>query len=133
MRKFIIITAMLFISIAVFAQQTTITGKVISKTTGAPLQGVTVQAKSRSAVTDSSGQFSILVTIPDVLHFSYVGMDPISMTVNGSTTQNLSVEMSETKSDLEQVVVTGYKSERKVDLTGAVSVVNLSNVKNVPT
>src|SRR4051794_38471201 len=115
MRKFIMIALMLFISIAVFAQQRTITGKVINKNTRAPLQGVAVKAKNTSALTDSSGQFSILVSIPDVLNFSYVGLDPVSLTVNGET-QNLDVQMSEGTSELTQVVVTGYKSERKVDL-----------------
>src|SRR5205085_12225421 len=118
MRKFIIIALMLFISIGVFAQQRTITGKVINKNTRQPLSGVTVQAKNRNTLTDSSGQFSILVTVPEVLHFSYVGLDPASLTITGET-QNLSVELSEGASELTQVVVTGYKSERKVDLTGA--------------
>src|SRR3954462_9364415 len=132
MRKFIIITVMLFLSIAVFAQQKTVTGKVISKSTKEPLQGVTVQGKNKSVVTDTSGRFTIQVAPGDVLNLSYVGMNAITVPITNSS-QDLNIEMIEGTGDLNQVIVTGYKSERKVDLTGAVSVVNLSNVKNVPT
>ncbi|HEY6977959.1 MAG TPA: SusC/RagA family TonB-linked outer membrane protein [Chitinophagaceae bacterium] len=131
MRKFLtfIITFLVTVS---FAQQKKVTGTVTSKTTNSPLAGVAVQSKSGHAITDSSGKFSINVNEGDELTFSFVGMKPVSVKISASS-DNLSVQLEDLGGDLNVVVVTGYKSERKVDLTGAVSVVNLSTVKNSTT
>src|SRR6266540_4349869 len=131
MRKFLTIIAA-FLFTASFAQQKKVTGTVTSKTTNAPLAGVAVQSKTGHAITDSSGKFSINVSEGDALTFSFVGMKPLSMKISASS-DNLTVQLEDMGGDLNVVVVTGYKSERKVDLTGAVSVVNLSTVKNATT
>src|SRR6476661_1069940 len=128
MRKFLTFI-MAFVVTASVAQQKKVTGTVTSKTTNAPLAGVAVQSKTGHAITDSSGKFSISVNEGDALAFSFVGMKPLSIKISASS-DNLIVQLEELGGDLNVVVVTGYKSERKVDLTGAVSVVNLSTVKN---
>lgn len=129
MRKFLMLSALFLISIAVHAQQKTITGTVVSKSTKTPLQGVSVQVKSKTVVTDVNGKFSIQALEGDNLIFSYVGMKPVTIQiVNG--TQNLSVVLEEGVNEGEQVIVTGYTSQRKRDLTGAVAVVDLAPVKN---
>lgn len=120
-----------FLVAAGFAQQRKVTGVVTSKTTSTPLSGVAIQSKVAHAFTDSSGRFSILANEGDELTFTYVGMKVQSVNVSGSSP--LSVQLEDINADLVQVVVTGYKAERKVDLTGAVSVVNLNTVKNSPT
>ena len=132
MRKFLITAAIFFISTAVFSQEKRVTGTVSRKSNNEPLQGVTVQTKNRTVTTDSSGKFSITVSVGETVNLSFVEMKPLSFKVTSST-QNLNLIMEEAASDLNAIVVTGYKSERKVDLTGAVSVVNVSNIKNVPT
>lgn len=132
MRKLQILLPMLLLAVFSFAQQKIITGTVTNKTTGEPLQNVTVQAKTKSAITDVNGKFSIEAGVGDVITISFVGMNTLKIKVTSST-QNLNAAMEQGTSDLNQVVVTGYKSEKKVDLTGAVSVVNLSTIKNVPT
>src|SRR5882757_2941438 len=131
MRKLQILLPMLLLALFSFAQQKIITGRVISKTTGEPLQGVSVQAKNKTVTTDAEGKFSIPVTTGETISLSFVGMNLLKVKI-ANVMSSLSLTMEEGNNDLNLVVVTGYKSEKKVDLTGAVSIVNLSNIKNNP-
>jgi TonB-dependent starch-binding outer membrane protein SusC len=131
MRKLQLLLSLLLLALFSFAQQKIITGRVVSKTTNEPLQGVSVQGKNKTVLTDSSGLFSIPVSVGETVKLSFVGMNAVNLRVTAAT-EHLSLAMEEGNNDLNQVVVTGYKSEKKVDLTGAVSVVNLNNIKNVP-
>ncbi|HEY4206907.1 MAG TPA: SusC/RagA family TonB-linked outer membrane protein, partial [Puia sp.] len=65
------------------------------------------------------------------LVLSFVGMNNLTVKV-GASIRELNLEMLDGINDLNQIVVTGYKSEKKIDLTGAVSVVNLAAIKDVP-
>jgi len=131
MRKLQILLPMLLLALFSFAQQKIITGRVIGKTTGEPLQGVSVQAKNKTVITDADGKFSLPVTAGETISLSFVGMNLLKVKITNATS-SLSLTMEEGNNDLNLVVVTGYKTEKKVDLTGAVSIVNLSNVKNNP-
>lgn len=111
------------------AQQKIFTGTVVSKTTQKPLSGVTVQTKNKTVVTNESGKYSIETAPNETLTFSYIGMKSFS----AKAAQSASIQLEEGINELEQVFVTGYKSEKKVDLTGAVSIVNLSTIKNAAT
>jgi len=119
-----------FIAAVSFAQQKIITGTVSSKTKE-PLQGVSVQGGNKTVTTDANGKFSIEASVGETIQLSFVGMNPLNFAVTNST-QDVNLIMEEGASTLEQIVVTGYKSERKKDLTGAVSVVNMNDVKNIP-
>ena len=129
MRKMLMITAAVFLSLAVFAQQKKVTGTVIDKSTRIPLAGVTVQSKKDITTTDSTGRFSVNADIGEMLQFSFIGMKPASVQITAAL-DNLSVELESGGGDLNQVVVVGYTTQRKQDLTGAVAVVDLSPVKN---
>ena len=129
MRKLQILLPMLLLTLFSLAQQKIITGRVTSKATNEPLQGVSVQAKNKTVTTDTSGKFSIPASIGETIKLSFVGMNALNVKVT-SATQDLSLAMEEGNNDLNQVVVTGYKTEKKVDLTGSVSVVNLNTIKN---
>src|ERR1700676_2744902 len=131
MKKLQILLPMVLLAMFGFAQQKIITGKVVSKTTNEPLQGVSVQTKNKSVITDSGGNFSIPASVGETIRLSFVGMNAVNVKVTDATT-NLNLTMEEGINDLEQIVVTGYKTEKKVDLTGAVSVVNLNTIKNIP-
>jgi TonB-linked SusC/RagA family outer membrane protein len=131
MRKLLIAILILFTATC-FAQQKRIAGRVVSQSTKEPLQGVTVTSRAQTVLTDSAGKFSITASPGETITLSYVGMNTLTARAPGNGAE-LNLVMTEAASDLNQIVVTGYKSERKVDLTGAVSVVNLSNVKNIPT
>ncbi|MGN6532629.1 MAG: SusC/RagA family TonB-linked outer membrane protein [Ginsengibacter sp.] len=131
MKRLQILLPMLFMTLFTFGQQKNITGKVSNKDTKEPLVGVTVASKGKTTVTNAEGIFNIEVSVGEKLTFSFVGMNPVEITVN-KTSQNLNVVMQPAYNDLNTVVVTGYKTERKVDLTGAVSVVNMKDIKNIP-
>ncbi|MBC7508579.1 MAG: SusC/RagA family TonB-linked outer membrane protein, partial [Ferruginibacter sp.] len=129
MKKCIFLIPLLMLVLFSHAQQKIFTGTVVSKTTQKPLSGVTVQAKNKSVVTDESGKYSLETTPGETLTFSYTGMKSFS----AKAAQSASIQLEEGINELEQVFVTGYKSEKKVDLTGAVSIVNLSTIKNAAT
>ncbi|WP_370479185.1 SusC/RagA family TonB-linked outer membrane protein [Tamlana flava] len=106
-----------------FAQQT-ISGTVTSEIDGIPLPGVNVLllGTSQGVVTDFNGQYSISASPNDVLEFSYLGYMTKDVTVGNSTTIN--VALSEDLTSLDEVVVVGYGTQKKSDLTGAVSLVD---------
>jgi TonB-linked SusC/RagA family outer membrane protein len=129
MRLFLTVLAFMLLSV-VHGQQQPVTGKVTDKATQLPLAGVTVQARNQSTQTDSAGVFSILATPGEMIRFSFVGMAVINMPApsNGQ----LNIAMGALEQDLSTVVVTGYSTQKKADLTGAVSVVDVNAIKDIP-
>jgi iron complex outermembrane receptor protein len=111
----------LFISLTIFAQNKTVTGKVVDKD-GAAVAGASVVVKGSNlgTNTDVNGGFSINVpSSAKTLVISYVGLAPQDVTIGSAP---LSVTMEEaTSNDLNEVVVVGYGSVRKRDLTGSVA------------
>jgi TonB-linked SusC/RagA family outer membrane protein len=115
------------------AQPITVTGTVTDAATGEPLPGVNIIIEGTTAgvITNVSGKFSI--EVPDrnaVLVISYVGFVNQSIPVNGMTVIDVALEQELTA--LEEVVVTGYGSVRKSDLTGSVSTVKSSELVALP-
>lgn len=103
-------------------------GKVVDAK-GEPLIGVNVRVKGTSlgTVTDVNGNFKIRV--PDgeaILTVSYVGFTPQQVAVNGRA--DLTITMAVSASNLNEVVVVGYGTQRKADLTGAVATVSGSDL-----
>ncbi|MGN6436755.1 MAG: SusC/RagA family TonB-linked outer membrane protein, partial [Agriterribacter sp.] len=126
--KKIMTVAFLFITTFCFAQQKEVKGTVTSKADGAPLPGVTVAAEKSATSTDVSGRFSIKAAVGETLTFSFVGMNTVSVKVTDAS--ELSVQMEASVKEGEQIVVVGYSTQRKQDLTGSVAVVDLNPVKN---
>ncbi len=123
--RFIITILTLLLVTSVFAQQKKITGTVTSKTTGQPLVGVSVKNNTLTVITDANGKFSIAAAVGETLTLSYVGMNDLNIKITDAS-QDLNVTMEEGNASLTQVVVVGYTSQRKQDLTGAVAVVELT-------
>jgi TonB-linked SusC/RagA family outer membrane protein len=118
--KGILLAFMWIISLAMFAQQITVKGTV-KDTKGEPLIGVTVRVEGTSmgTITDMDGVFTLSNVPTDAtLEFSYVGMKTQRIPVNGRT--SIDVVMEEEAEMLEEVVVVGYGTMRKKDLTGSV-------------
>ena len=118
----------------VSAQKITITGKVTDSQTKETLIGVTVLEKgtTNGALTDVLGNYSIEVNNANsTLVFSFVGKELQEIVVGGQKV--IDVSMKETLNVLEEVVVTGYQTQRRADLTGSVSVAKISETKDVPT
>lgn len=120
----------LFITTICFSQQKTLTGVVVNKKTNTALSGASVSAKNKTVITDANGNFSIEASVGDNLSVSYIGLKAVTFKIGNQ--QNLSIELDEGTSTLDDVVVTGYQTQRKADLTGAVSVVNMKDVKDIP-
>lgn len=125
------IMALLFVSLQIFAQETTINGTVLSGTDNEPLIGVTVREKGskNATITDLDGNFNLKVSNARVmLEFSYVGFTTKSLVAAPS----MKVVLSENAQSLNELVVVGYQSQRKADLTGAVAVVSTESLKTTP-
>ena len=122
--KQIQILFLLFLSLGVFAQQS-VSG-LITDSSGTPLPGVNViiQGTNVGVSSDFDGNYQINVDNGQVLVFSYIGYDSVELTVNGT---NQDVKMTESDSELDEVVVIGYGTVRKKDLTGAVDLITEKN------
>ncbi len=112
----------------------TVSGKVSDLESGAPISGVTVQANTTPGTsvttTDVNGEFSITVQENTNLRFSSAEYIPQLIKITGREFLNLRLERQQV--GLEQVVVVGYGRQLKKDLTGAVSVVNVSEMQKSP-
>lgn len=113
-------------------QQKSVSGKV-TDTSGATLPGVSVVVKGTTTgvTSDMEGKYS-LSNIPtnSILQFSFVGMKSQEIVVAGKTTIN--VTLVEESIGIEEVVAVGYGTQKKVNLTGAVGVVNSKTIENRP-
>lgn len=107
-------------------------GKVTDEK-GTPLPGVTVAVKNanRGAITDSEGVFSVEASAGDVLLFSISGYMRREVTV--STGQLPTIVLQEDVKGLEEVVVVGYGTQKKRDITGSISSVKGSDIAEQPT
>lgn len=131
MRKFIhtILAAMLFLMVgtALHAQTISIQGHIVDKALREPLIGVSVleAGTQNGTITDFDGMFTLTVQEGATLVFSYIGYKDITLPAQ----PGMEVEMAENTEQLDELVVTGYTAQRKADLTGAVSVVSVNDLK----
>ena len=110
----------------------TVSGTVVDSE-GAPLIGVNIQVKGSTVgtSTDIDGQFSIDEVDADaILIFSYIGYQTLEVPVNNQTT--LTVTLQEDLQRLDEVVVVGYGSQTKRDLTGSVAQISNKELESVP-
>lgn len=109
--------------------ETRITGKVVDSK-GEPLIGVSVRDETNrnGTVTDVDGNFTIDVAPGTALRFTYVGYDEVSVKAQNGMT----VTIKENSQSLNEVVVVGYGTQKKVNLTGAVEAVNGKVLENRP-
>ena len=113
------------------AGEITVKGKVLDEY-GDPLPGATVQQPGTTVgtVTAADGSFSLSVPADATLVISFVGTRSVEMNVGGRTELGV-ITMVPDLQVLDQVVVVGYGTQRKVDLTGSVAVVNTDEMKKV--
>ncbi|WP_283639940.1 SusC/RagA family TonB-linked outer membrane protein [Mesonia mobilis] len=104
--------------------QTERNGQVLEAVTDMPIPGVNVIIKgtNNGVVTDFDGNYSIMATSQDTLVFSYVGFQTKEILVGNKMTMNVSLE--ENTEALSEVVVVGYGSQKREDITGAVGVID---------
>lgn len=123
---------MLLASLLSFAQTRTVTGKVTGATDSIGLPGVTVQVKgtNTAVATDMNGNYSINVPANGTLLFSHTGYGTRQVPVGENTTLDVQLQLS--SGDLGEVVVIGYGTVKKRDLTGSVGSVKATQLQERP-
>ena len=130
--KFKLFLFLLFATSYGFAQEMTVSGVVKSIEDNAPLPAVNIVVKEtqKGTSTDFDGNYSLNVNKGDILEFSTLGMKTTTITVNDETEINIAME-TDTQA-LDEVVVIGYGTVRKSDLTGAVSSLRGDDLTKIP-
>ncbi len=108
---------------AIYAQQMTVSGTVTDATDGMPLPGVTVAVKGTTmgTITTPDGKYTLNVENGQTLVFSFIGYKPREVIVSTST---LDISLEEDIIGMEEVVVIGYGTSKKKDLTGSIQTVS---------
>tara|TARA_R110001583_G_scaffold122569_1_gene273854 strand:- start:9516 stop:12614 length:3099 start_codon:yes stop_codon:yes gene_type:complete len=132
MKQLTVICLFLFSAITL-AQNTTVEGTITSEIDGMALPGVSViiQGTNKGTATDFDGKFTIEVSKGGTLVISYLGFKTQSIVVKDSNIYNVILE--EDFASLDEVVVTGYGKEKKKDITGAITVVDVDELNSVAT
>ena len=133
MLRLLVLFIILNLSVTTAFAQYVIKGTVTDATTSSTLPGVSILLKGTSigTTTDVNGKYSLEIPArKSVLVYSYVGYKTKEIDITKSATVDASLEVE--VSQLEALVVVGYTTEKKKDLTGSVAVVNLSEVKELP-
>ncbi len=123
----------LMVFVGLFAQTVKVTGKV-TDATGQALIGVNVSSqsnKSLGTITDANGNFTLNTSVGDKLTVSYVGYEKQVVAVTSSS-KEINVTLSEDDVVLNEMVVIGYGTAKKKDLTGSVATVSAKELEKTP-
>ena len=137
MKRQLCLSLLLFLVCSLaWAQERTVTGTVTKDKTGEALAGVTVTVKGTSVATttDAAGQFTLRIPAGrnnPVLVFSYVGHTSREVTPGSQSSVQVTLEEAATTS-LEDVVVIGYGTARRKDVTSSVSSINARQLRDIP-
>lgn len=126
--KSVILAFLWMLCFTAFAQaQVTATGVVVDAATGEPIIGASVleEGTSNGTITDFDGNFTLNVSDGAQLNISYVGYKPQTL----AAAADMQIRLAEDTEVLEEVVVTGYTTQRKADLTGAVSAISAKDLE----
>ncbi|PWB26240.1 SusC/RagA family TonB-linked outer membrane protein [Flavobacterium sp. HTF] len=129
--SFLLFTLMSVLSYAQNSEHVTVTGTVTDNS-GLLIPGVNVTEKStkNTVTTDYSGKYKIKVKSGGTLVFSFIGMKKVELPLNGRIIVNTS--MQDDSNQLENIVVVGYGTQRKKELTGAIATINTDNLIDLP-
>ncbi|MDR2914346.1 MAG: TonB-dependent receptor [Tannerella sp.] len=129
LKRSLLLIGLTFFSLTSFAQSRVVSGSVVDADDGEGIPGVNIIEKgtTNGVVTDLDGKYTItLKNSPATISFSMIGMVTQEKTVEGGNV--IDIVLKSDVFELEQVVVTGYTSQKKADLTGAVSVIKVSDM-----
>jgi len=109
-----------------------VTGMVRSIADAQPLVGVSISVKGSTigTITDVDGSYEIVAGANDVLIFTYIGFTPVEESINGRSI--IDVSLAEDVKTLEEVIVTGYGTQIKRDLTGNIAKIKASEIRDIP-
>lgn len=130
-RMFSLIILLLSIPLWVISQTTTVKG-VVKDISGEGMPGVNVSevGTTNGTITDLSGNFQITVPSNATIKFTFVGYTEQTVTVGGRT--SLSVVLKEDNKALEEIVVVGYGTQKKADLSSAIAILPTKELNKVP-
>ena len=128
--KSIMLLAGLLVTCSLAAQSFPVTGKIVDASSGEPLIGasVLIAGTNSGVVSEPDGSFNLVLEKPATLSFSYIGYSSKDIYVDKAST--LTVALSADQDYLDEVVVIGYGSVRRKDLTGSVSQITSSQIQN---
>jgi TonB-linked SusC/RagA family outer membrane protein len=132
MKSKLLVIIFILISSIGFSQKHEISGKVMDGSSGVPLPGVNITVKntSQTIATDVDGKFKFSNLLKgSTLVFSYIGYQNFELKVTQS--QEITVSLKESKNSLDEIVVVGYGSVKKKNLTGSVSLVSSATIENL--
>ena len=129
MKRTLGILLFILTSAVMVAQQVNVTGRVAARSDGSPIPGVSVvqQGTSMGTITDSEGRYSLSAEMGATLVFSFIGMDTREVVVNSS---EINIEMEESWTDLDEVIVVGYGVQKRSVVTAAISSVSAEDLNN---
>jgi len=127
-----LIIAMFLSTTVLLAQDRTVTGTITDENSD-PVPGATIQIKGTSSgtISDANGKFTLSASNDAVLVISFIGYTTQEITVGNQSTINVSMVTDVTQ--LQEVVVTGYATQQKKDLTGSVGVISTKEMTEIPT
>ncbi len=135
MRKHLFALLLAVFCVCYATAQTTVTG-LVKDDTGEALPGASVKIKGtlKGTITDMNGKFSLVVQNPNstILFFSYIGMKNFELALQGGKTKDLIVNLESNSNQLDDLVVIGYGTVRKRDLTGSVTSVGAETISKMP-
>jgi len=130
--KLLLLAACFFSSANVWSQSNIISGRIVSQEDGKPLQGVniTIKGKTTGSQTNINGEYSIDASQNDIIVFSYSGFISLEVKVTNSSALNLSMKAD--ASNLGEVVVVGYGTQSRRNITSAVGKLDKAVLQNAP-
>ncbi len=133
MKKKLVFLLLLFATFSYAQTQKLVVSGTVTDSKGMALPGVSITTNSKTSTTsDLEGNFALTVLNSQAtLKFSYVGF--ISQTINVGTNKTINVTLQEDNKELEEVVVVGYGTQRKKDVTGAITTVKVKDMLTIPT
>jgi TonB-dependent starch-binding outer membrane protein SusC len=132
-RRLLTVMCLFLLCFVAFAQQRTITGRV-TDANNQSVSGATVTVRGTNVATQTDANGSYSISVPNnnaALVISFVGFESQTVTVGNQTT--VPISLRPTAGNLNEVVVTGYTTQRKKEITGSVAVVNVNQVRQQPT
>lgn len=127
--KWCISVCLLFFAQVTFAQQMSVTGVITARSDGYPVIGASIiqTGTTNGNISDLDGKFTLEVPAGSTLTISYIGYKSVTL----KATPVMNIVLEDDSQALDEVVVTGYSTQRKADLTGAVAVVSVDDMKKV--
>ncbi|HET6994698.1 MAG TPA: TonB-dependent receptor [Chitinophagaceae bacterium] len=133
--RFLFLFFSLFLFVYSAHAQSTVTVKgMVTRQNGEPLSGVSVIVKGteKGVATQNDGSFQLEANVNSTLVISYVGFIRQEIKLGTANQPNLSIQLLEDKNELNQVVVVGYGTRKKSDVTGAIVSISEQSIKEIP-